>query len=246
MTRFSGATGQSGFDRRFEWGLTGAQRLAQEVDVLVVVDVLSFSTAVDVAVARGAVVIPVRCGDERAKALAQELGAPLAVGRSESLAGGGYSLSPVSLASIPAGSRLVLPSPNGAAICADVAVTAVTIFAGCLRNAGAVAQACMAEGPTIGVVAAGEKWLDGSLRPALEDIAGAGLILAALGGSPSPEARSAIAVAREVEPASLSECASARELVGLGFADDVAMAMASDTSAVAPTLREGAFVDGSS
>jgi 2-phosphosulfolactate phosphatase len=244
MTPFSGATAQSGFDRRFEWGLTGAQRLAHEVDVLVIVDVLSFSTAVDVAVGRGAAVIPVRGNDARASDLATELGALLAVGRSEPSVAGRYSLSPVSLVGIPAGTHLVLPSPNGGAICADAAHASATIFAGCLRNAEAVARVSAAAGSTIGVVAAGEKWPDGSLRPALEDIAGAGAILAALGGAPSPEARAAIAVAREVDPASLADCASACELVALGFADDVAMAMARDTSRAAPVLREGVFIDG--
>jgi 2-phosphosulfolactate phosphatase len=244
MPPFTAATAQSGFDRRFEWGLLGSQRLASEVDVLVLVDVLSFSTAVDVAVARGATIIPALWADDRAADLATELGAFVAAGRSELSSAGGYSLSPVSLAKIPAGTRLVLPSPNGATICAGLAGTPVTIFAGCLRNAEAVARASAVAGDTIGVVAAGEKWPDGSLRQALEDVAGGGAILAALGGTPSPEARAAIAIAREVDSTLLADCASARELVALGFADDVAMAMARETSHAAPVLRDGAFIDG--
>jgi 2-phosphosulfolactate phosphatase len=38
---------QAGFDRRFEWGLAGARLLAPQVDALVVVDLLSFSTSTD-------------------------------------------------------------------------------------------------------------------------------------------------------------------------------------------------------
>src|ERR1700753_175692 len=69
-------------DRLFEWGPTGARQLAPGVDVLIVFDVLSFSTSVDVAVARGAAVYPARWKDERAAELARDLGAELAVGRS--------------------------------------------------------------------------------------------------------------------------------------------------------------------
>jgi 2-phosphosulfolactate phosphatase len=234
---------QHGFDRRFDWGLAGSTQLAQ-VDVLVIVDVLSFSTAVDVAVARDATVIPARWRDARARELADELGAVLAVGRSAMSPTQPYSLSPASLTRISRGTRLVLPSPNGATICAEAASAGATVFAGCLRNADAVAQASAAAGAIVGVVAAGEEWPDGSLRPALEDLAGAGAILAALGGSPSPEARPAIAVHSETTTAQLADCISARELIALGYEQDVEIATSLNASTVAPVLRDLAFRNG--
>ncbi len=45
---------QEGFAVRFEWGPEGARELGRSSRVVIVVDVLSFSSAVDVAVARGA------------------------------------------------------------------------------------------------------------------------------------------------------------------------------------------------
>jgi hypothetical protein len=41
---------QDGFSVRLDWALAGARALAPRVDLLVIVDVLSFTTAVEVAV----------------------------------------------------------------------------------------------------------------------------------------------------------------------------------------------------
>ena len=87
---------QSGFDVRCEWGENGVQRLAPGADVVVIVDVLSFSTCVEVANSRGAIVFPYRWKDESAAAFAASVNAELASVRR---AGGGYSLSPASLMS---------------------------------------------------------------------------------------------------------------------------------------------------
>ncbi len=49
----------------------------------------------------------------------------------------------------------------------------------------------------ISVIAAGEKWPDGSLRPALEDLLGAGAILSRLEGNLSGDAQAAVAAFEE-------------------------------------------------
>jgi 2-phosphosulfolactate phosphatase len=51
------------------------------------------------------------------------------------------SLSPVSLLGVPAGTRVELASPNGAAVSLAVAAAGAVVLAGCLRNASAVAAA---------------------------------------------------------------------------------------------------------
>ena len=51
---------QSEFDLRFEWGPRGVEMLAPVSDAVVIVDVLTFSTAVVVVAARGAAVFPYR------------------------------------------------------------------------------------------------------------------------------------------------------------------------------------------
>ncbi|HEU5090027.1 MAG TPA: hypothetical protein VFT99_21375, partial [Roseiflexaceae bacterium] len=102
---------QQGYSVRCEWGLHGIGALAGACDVFVIVDVLSFSTCVDIAVARGAWVYPWRWQNETAAQFAASVGAVLAGRRSHGQAG--YSLSPASLQTIAPATRLVLPSPNG-------------------------------------------------------------------------------------------------------------------------------------
>lgn len=242
---------QAGFDARLEWGDAGISRLAPISDSVVIVDVLRFSTAVDVAVERGALVFPLRWRDERAAAFARQIDAVLASGHGDASPAVPYSLSPVSLAAIAPGTRLALPSPNGATLSLLAADHGATVFAGCLRNATAVATACRAAGGTVAVIAAGERWRDAgdataSLRVALEDLIGAGAILSALSpANPSPEAMAAIAVfaaAKETLPAFLARCASGQELTGWGLTGDVEMAAALDASRAAPRLVDGAFV----
>lgn len=245
MTARPGVYDQAGFEVRFDWGLAGASVLASVSDVLVVVDVLSFSTAVEVALARGATVIPTGWSDERAAALAAERGAILARGRSQTTSATPYSLSPASLADLPAGACLVLPSPNGAAIIRAAADLGPAVLTGGLRNAGAVATAADALGGTISVIAAGERWPDGRLRWALEDLLGAGAILGRLDGRKrSPEAQAAAEAARFLDPAiQLYQCASGRELMAAGYARDVQIAAELDVSQVVPLLRDGTLID---
>lgn len=223
---------------RFEWGPQGVACLAPVSDAIVIVDVLSFSTAVCVAAAREATVFPYRWADDTAADYARSKNALLAGPRRE----GGYSLSPRSLTGLPRGSRIVLPSPNGATL--SLATGETPTFAGCLRNAGAVARAARSCGPRIAVIACGERWPNGALRPALEDHVGAGAVLSRLGGTRSPEAAAAIGVFQSVAahlPETLRDSVSGKELIGRGFEDDVAVASELDSDSVAPRLRARAY-----
>jgi 2-phosphosulfolactate phosphatase len=160
---------QCEFDIRCEWGSAGVRQFVGNSDAIIIVDVLSFSTCVAIAVGHGAVVYPYEWKDASAAAYANSLGAVLASPHRQNLTG--YSLSPTSLLNIPVGTRLVLPSPNGAAL--SLATEYVPTFAGCLRNAQAVAHVVQRIGARISLVPAGERWADGSLRPAFEDLIGA-------------------------------------------------------------------------
>jgi 2-phosphosulfolactate phosphatase len=233
---------------RFDWGPTGAEAVAEGADVAVVVDVLSFTTTLCVAVERGMTVLPFRWKDERAAAYADERAATLAVGRLEARslpAGAGVSLSPAAMARVSGVDRVVLPSPNGSSIAFGLADRGCTVVGACLRNRTAVARWLAARGGTVAVVAAGERWPDGSLRPAVEDLWGAGAVLALLDDADlSPEARVAADAFRAVEvslAASLRDCASGRELAAAGFSEDVDVAAELDVSGVVPVLADGEF-----
>jgi 2-phosphosulfolactate phosphatase len=100
------------------------------------------------------------------------------------------------------------------------------------------------------VIASGERWPDDSLRPGVEDLWGAGALIAALRArgwsSYSPQAQTAAAARRSVAADALSalpDCASGRELIDLGYDDDVAIAAEVDDSGTVPLLHEHQFLD---
>lgn len=234
---------------RFDWGPTGAVAIAVGADIAVVVDVLSFTTTLTVAVERGMTVFPYAWKDSRAEQYAAERDAVLAVGRFEGRDRGGVSLSPAAMATVEGVERIVLPSPNGSSISFALGASGLAVVGACLRNHVAVARWLapqVAAGATVAVVAAGERWPDGSLRPAIEDLWGAGAVVSALDpDQATPEARYA-ALAFEAARVRLTEdllaCASGVELVDAGFRDDVLMAAALDVSDVVPVLAGEAFV----
>lgn len=221
----------------------GVETLRERCAVLVIVDVLSFSTAVDVAVSRGARVHPFPHGDEdAARAEAERVGARLA---SRVRSGLQLSLSPRSLMQLKAGEAVLLPSPNGSKL--SLAGGEARMLAGSLRNAAAVAARAvdLAAGGEICVVPAGERWPDGSLRPAIEDLIGAGAVIEAMDLPASAEAelsRQAFVSVRPQLSETLRSCLSGRELIERGFPEDVEIAGALNVSRIAPLLTDGAYV----
>lgn len=236
----AGPFSQAAWACRCEWGAAAVTALAP-ADVTIVVDVFSFTTCVDVAVSRSAAILPYRWNDSSVVEFARRKGAELAGKRRTSR----YSLAPASYEDAPPGLRCVLPSPNGARVTLDAARTAPVLLAGSLRNARAVAEAAQRLGETFNVIPAGERWLDGSLRPALEDWLGAGAVLRTLPGSRSPEAESAIAIFERYRGQLvdvLDHCGSGRELDGRGHQRDKFIAGDLDVSSCVPRFDGIAFV----
>ncbi|HET9631475.1 MAG TPA: 2-phosphosulfolactate phosphatase [Terrabacter sp.] len=265
---------QDRFVVRLDWGPGAAESLstyavgAGSPVCAVVVDVLSFTTCVSVAVDADIRVHPYRWKDESAERFAESLGATLAQARSATRRSGGVSLSPASIrAAGSSGSGgslrdLVLPSPNGSTTSALLAGAGAEVVAASLRNRSAVARWLIgwlesaprgSAPPAVVVVPSGERWPDGSLRPAVEDLWGAGAVVAALAAALehragplllSPEAEAAgaawLAVEERVGEA-LHDCASGRELIEQGWASDVEIAAELDGSQVVPVLADGAF-----
>ncbi|WP_369147573.1 2-phosphosulfolactate phosphatase [Streptomyces sp. R44] len=239
----------------FGWGPVEARVLAPAAACVVVVDVLSFTTAVGVAVEGGTAVLPYRWRDATAAAYAREHGAALAVGRREATGTHPWTLSPATLRTATMPDRLVLPSPNGSTIAAEAAAGGASVVAASLRNHSAVARLLADRGygtadRPLAVIASGERWPDGSLRPALEDLLGAGAVLSAFAGTRAaqthtltPEATAAATLwdATEDPVAALHGCDSGRELYEYGFPQDVAVAAELDGSTLVPVLVDGAF-----
>jgi 2-phosphosulfolactate phosphatase len=237
---------QSPYRCRLDWGRHGARAAAERQDILVIVDTLSFSTAVVTAVQRGGLVYP--CAQaEQPGALAQRIGGEVAVRRKDVPAKGRFSLSPLTYLHLAPGTRIVLASPNGAT-CSRYARAVPFLFVGALVNAEAVATVVSHLLDTtdrcVTIIACGERWqppsADGALRVALEDYLGVGAILASLRYEQSPEARvcsSAFTHSRHDIAALLWECGSGRELRRMGFPEDVRYAAQLNSSDAVPVMR---------
>ncbi|KRB38514.1 2-phosphosulfolactate phosphatase [Microbacterium sp. Root180] len=200
---------QSSYQVRFEWGASGLARLAPS-DIVVVVDVLRFSSTVIQAVERGEDV---------------------------ALDGAAHAV-----------------SINGASVAA--AATGLVVLGG-LRNAAAIARAVLAEQErrgvrtSIAVIACGERTSrdpDAPVRFAVEDLLGAGAVIAALADlgvdHSSPEAAVAGEGFRALRGAAkhlLTASGSGRELDAAGARDEVLAAAAVDAASVVPVLRDGVF-----
>jgi len=267
-----GSLDQHGADVRFDWGVQGLESLVSGgARTVVIVDVLRFTTAVDVACGRGAAVTPFSADDDRAAGEeAGRRGARLASRQVPAGDTSTPSLSPVSLRNLTAADHLLLPSPDGATLATRAADAGLVVLAACLRNATAVANAIKAF--PVAVVAAGERWPDGSLRPAVEDAWGAGALIRALsppaatdptmglfamfgetlGGEPpppptvartlSPEAAWAAANLPTDLPKLLPKTASGRELGAGGWSLDIEVAAALNVSTTVPRLdKQGTF-----
>jgi 2-phosphosulfolactate phosphatase len=229
---------QAEFDIRLEWGEHGVNTLAPISDVIIVVDVLSFSTSVEIAVSRRAAVYPYRKSFEEARKFANSIGGELAEKKRDAK----YSLSPQSMLGIPDGIKLVMPSPNGSRLSLSTGETPT--IAGCLRNSKAVAEAAKKLGEKIAVIPAGERWPDGTLRPSFEDLIGAGGIVSYLGGRHSPEAdaaRSAFEGAKQDLKSLLLGCSSGKELIERGYKQDVSLAAELNVSDCVPILQDGVY-----
>jgi 2-phosphosulfolactate phosphatase len=203
---------QSSYQVRLEWGVDGLDRLAA-ADVVVVVDVLRFSSTVIQALERG-----------------------------EQFA-------------MDAAARAV--SINGAAVAERAAASPAVVLLGGLRNAGAVADAVLRvqeqrhARTSVAVIACGEltsRDAAAAVRFAVEDLLGAGAVIAALTDRgidhSSPEAAAAGESFRALRGAMrhlLAASGSGRELAQAGRADEVAAAAAVDAASIVPVLRDGVF-----
>ena len=222
-----------------EWGLKGIEKFKQVSDVIIIVDVLSFSTSVDIALSNGAVIFPYKFKDETSYLYARQVHAELAsFGRSKEK----YSLSPASLTKIEKGTKLILPSPNGAELA--LSTGSKPTLCACLRNCSSVADYAMKIGESILVIPTGEKWDDGSIRFASEDYIGAGAVISFLRGNLSMESKSALYLFNSFKSNlydAVSSSISGIELLRRGFEEDVAIASEFNVSKTVPRLVENSF-----
>lgn len=188
---------------------------------------------------RDAIIFPYKHKDDSAAVFAKSKNAILAGKRDYKIP----SLSPLSFQLLPSNACVVLPSPNGSTLTLES--KSPSILAGSIVNATAVAKSAQSIGKTIGIIAAGERWEDGSLRPSIEDFLGAGAIISKLSGKKSSEAYIAEMAFKASLPIlldALNNSVSGKELIEWGFEEDVKLSAELDLiSNCVPLLMDGAY-----
>ena len=224
-----------------EWGIDGINKYSSISDITIIVDILSFSTCVDIALSQKAIVYPYVYKDDSAIEYAAANDAVLAsFNRSKDK----FSLSPLSLKKISEGTRIVLPSPNGSEL-SLCSLSKVTLCA-CFRNYRVVAEYANSISENIVVIPAGEKWPNGTIRFAIEDYLGAGALLSELKGERSAEANAAKKLFESLKPDLkhiISGSLSGRELIEKGFPEDVDLALELNAGRSVPVLKNKYFVN---
>jgi 2-phosphosulfolactate phosphatase len=263
------ATTQAGFNPwpdfpiHLEWGKTGAQLAATKQQIVVLVDVLSFSTSLSIACNRGATVLAYSLSELK------ELGglkvaAKIMDAQASQPNAGRVSLSPTWMSTVQQGDRIIATSLNGAS-CAAICDPSPLVLLGCLRNSTATAKRIAAElshtpKVRVTIVPCGERWsslIDDKKvgdkeignrkdwRPGIEDWLGAGAIanaLSVLGLTLSIEAKIAAEMflnrANDL-PEVLRSSISGRELIAKGFDNDVQLAAMVDADPHAVLRNKG-------
>jgi 2-phosphosulfolactate phosphatase len=243
---------QSPYTCRVEWGRRGAREAADRGDIVIIVDVLSFSSTVVSALNYGAVIYPYPPNLE-GKEYAQKISAEFILGRAEAAKAGKPTLSPVSFNEEHINKKYVLTSLNGA-FCTWISSKVPALLVGSLLNASSVAavanQLRLQKNESITVIPCGELWSNGvdeedTLRPAIEDYLGAGAILSYLGGEKSPEAEVCIGAflhSKTKLEKLIWECGSGRELRKRGFGADVKHCSRLNAYQTVPILKNNHFV----
>lgn len=222
---------QSPFQCRMDWGPKGTYEAASRNDIIIIVDVLSFSSTVVSALHHGAIIYPFPMEGD-VNTFGASIGAEVLFDRREGRKLDRPSLSPVSFNQTHKDKKFVLCSPNGAT-CTKLSGKVPALLIGSLLNAYAVAKVAnelqKRTKVNITVIACGERWdnvkeNEDKLRPCIEDYLGAGAILNFLHGTKSPESKVCVAAfqnSRDQLEELIWESGSGKELRGKNFSKDI-------------------------